>query len=34
MPLRDVLTALFVVVVLGSNFVAIKVGLEQVPRSC
>ena len=31
MPLRDVLTALFVVVVLGSNFVAIKVGLEQVP---
>lgn len=31
MPPRDVLTALFVVVVLGSNFVAIKVGLEQVP---
>lgn len=31
MLLRDVLTALLVVVVLGFNFVAIKVGLEQVP---
>ncbi len=31
MPLRDVLTALFVAAILGSNFVAIKVGLEQVP---
>ncbi len=31
MPLRDVLTALFVALVLGSNFVAIKIGLETVP---
>lgn len=31
MPLRDVLTALLVIVIWGTNFIAIKVGVNEIP---